>query len=97
MNVLDRAINFVAPRYRLPRTQARMALELTEGYLDRHPSRFSYDGASAGRRACGWYAPSIVNVDGHPRVRPSHCGVEEFGRSRCTLSLPPFTLSKQHH
>ena len=51
MNVLDRAINFVAPRYGLRRTQARMALELTEGYLERHASRFSYDGASAGRRA----------------------------------------------
>ena len=53
MNVLDRAINFVAPRYGLRRTQARMALELTEGYLERHASRFSYDGASAGRRATG--------------------------------------------
>jgi hypothetical protein len=49
MNVLDRAINFVAPRYGLRRTQARMALELTEGYLERHASRFSYDVASAGR------------------------------------------------
>jgi len=64
MNVLDRAINFVAPRYGLRRTQARIALELTEGYLDRHASRFSYDGASAGRRAYGWYAPSTdANVE----------------------------------
>jgi capsid protein len=64
MNVLDRAINFVAPRYGLRRTQARMALELTEGYLERHASRFSYDGASAGRRAYGWYAPSTdANVE----------------------------------
>ena len=64
MNVLDRAINFVAPRYGLRRTQARMALGLTEGYLERHASRFSYDGASAGRRAYGWYAPSSdANVE----------------------------------
>jgi hypothetical protein len=64
MNVLDRAINFVAPRYGLRRTQARMALELTEGYLERHASRFSYDGASAGRRAYGWYAPSTdANIE----------------------------------
>jgi hypothetical protein len=35
MNALDRAINFVAPRYGLRRTQARFALEVTEEYLDR--------------------------------------------------------------
>ena len=33
-------------------------LELTQDYLDRHAQRFSYDGATAGRRAHGWYAAS---------------------------------------
>jgi hypothetical protein len=90
MNVLDRAINFVAPRYGLRRTQARMALELTEGYLERHAARFSYDGASAGRRAYGWYAPSTdANVE--------LMGSLVWLRNRSRDLIHRMTLGLRHH
>jgi capsid protein len=64
MNVLDRAIGIVAPRYALRRTQARAVLTLTQDYMERHAERFTYDRSSAGRRAHGWYAPSSdANVE----------------------------------
>ena len=38
--------------------------QLIEGYRRRHAERFRYDGATAGRRAYGWYANSTdVNVE----------------------------------
>ena len=38
--------------------------ELVEGYRRRHAQRFAYDGATAGRRAYGWYAASAdANVE----------------------------------
>src|SRR6185312_3732709 len=64
MNFLDRAIAVVAPQRALQRVRNRLALELTQDYLDRHAQRFSYDGATAGRRAYGWYAASTdANVE----------------------------------
>lgn len=64
MNVIDRAIEMVAPRYAFRRMQARAALTLTQDFLERHAERFTYDGSSAGRRAHGWYAPSTdANVE----------------------------------
>jgi lambda family phage portal protein len=64
MNLLDRAIGVVAPRVALQRVRSRVALELTTGYLERHAQRFRYDGATAGRRAHGWYAASTdANVE----------------------------------
>jgi lambda family phage portal protein len=64
MNLLDRAIGVVAPRVALQRARSRVALELTTGYLERHAQRFRYDGATAGRRAHGWYAASTdANVE----------------------------------
>jgi len=63
-NFLDRAISFLSPRAGLQRAQSRMALELTNGYLERHAQRFSYDGATPGRRTNGWYAASAdANVE----------------------------------
>ncbi len=64
MNLLDRAISIVSPRAALRRVRSRVALELTAGYLERHAERFRYEGASGGRRANGWYAPSTdANVE----------------------------------
>ena len=64
MNLLDKAINFVAPRAALRRARSRVALELTNSYLARHAERFRYDAATAGRRAYGWYAASTdANVE----------------------------------
>ena len=64
MNFLDKAIGVVAPQRALQRVRSRVALELTQDYLDRHAQRFSYDGATAGRRAYGWYAASTdANVE----------------------------------
>jgi capsid protein len=64
MNLLDKAIGVVAPRVALQRVRSRVALELTTGYLERHAQRFRYDGATAGRRAHGWYAASTdANVE----------------------------------
>jgi lambda family phage portal protein len=64
MNFLDKAISVVAPRVALQRARSRVALELTTGYLERHAQRFRYDGATAGRRAHGWYAASTdANVE----------------------------------
>ena len=64
MNLLDKAISIVAPRVALQRVRSRVALELTTGYLERHAQRFRYDGATAGRRAHGWYAASTdANVE----------------------------------
>jgi lambda family phage portal protein len=64
MNLLDKAISIVAPRVALQRVRSRVALELTTGYLERHAQRFRYEGASAGRRAHGWYAASTdANVE----------------------------------
>ena len=64
MNFLDRAISVVAPRIALERVRSRVALELTQGYLERHAHRFRYEGATAGRRAHGWYAASTdANVE----------------------------------
>jgi lambda family phage portal protein len=64
VNLIDRTIEAVAPRYALRRMQARAALTLTQDYMERHGERFSYDGSSAGRRAHGWYAPSSdANVE----------------------------------
>ncbi len=64
MNFLDRAISAVAPQRALQRVRSRVALELTQDYLDRHAQRFRYDGATAGRRAYGWYAASTdANVE----------------------------------
>ena len=64
MNLLDKAISIVAPRVALQRVRSRVALELTTGYLERHAQRFRYEGATAGRRAHGWYAASTdANVE----------------------------------
>jgi lambda family phage portal protein len=64
MNLIDRTIEAMAPRYALRRMQARAALTLTQDYMERHAERFAYDGSSAGRRAHGWYAPSSdANVE----------------------------------
>ena len=64
MNLLDKAIGIVAPRVALQRVRNRVALELTKGYLERHAQRFRYEGATAGRRAHGWYAASTdANVE----------------------------------
>jgi lambda family phage portal protein len=64
MNLLDKAISVVAPHVALQRARSRVALELTTGYLERHAQRFRYDGATAGRRAHGWYAASTdANVE----------------------------------
>src|SRR5580658_3768441 len=64
MNFLDRAIGAVAPRLALQRVRNRVALELTQDYLERHAQRFRYEGATAGRRAYGWYAASSdANVE----------------------------------
>ncbi len=64
MNLLDKAISVVSPRAALRRVRSRVALELTTGYLQRHAQRFRYEGASAGRRANGWYAASTdANVE----------------------------------
>ena len=64
MNLLDRAIGVVAPRLALQRVRNRVALELTQDYLERHAQRFRYEGATAGRRAHGWYAASTdANVE----------------------------------
>jgi lambda family phage portal protein len=47
-----------------PMTIQRMRNQLVSEYMDRHAQRFTYDGASAGRRTHGWYAPSSdVNVE----------------------------------
>ena len=49
-----------AGRYVVQRTVS----ELVEGYRRRHAERFRYDGATAGRRAHGWYAASTdANVE----------------------------------
>ena len=64
MNFLDRAIGAVAPRLALQRVRNRVALELTQDYLERHAQRFRYEAATAGRRAHGWYAASTdANVE----------------------------------
>jgi capsid protein len=64
MNVLDRAIELVAPKAALRRAQARAVLTLTQDFMGRHAERFSYDGAAAGRRANSWIAPSTdANVE----------------------------------
>jgi len=60
MNILGKAISIVAPRAGLRRLQARTALHLAQ----QAAQRFSYDGATPGRRAHGWYAPSTdANVE----------------------------------
>jgi lambda family phage portal protein len=42
----------------------RAIAELVDGYRRRHAERFRYEGASAGRRAYGWYAASTdANVE----------------------------------
>src|SRR5580658_680911 len=42
----------------------RVVGELVEGYRQRHAPRFAYEGATAGRRAYGWYAASAdANVE----------------------------------
>jgi lambda family phage portal protein len=45
-------------------TPERARAQLLQEYMDRHAMRFSFDGAAAGRRAYGWYAPSSdANVE----------------------------------
>ena len=56
MNLLDRAIGAVAPPLALQRVRNRVALELTQDYLERHAQRFRYEGVAPGRRAHGWHA-----------------------------------------
>jgi lambda family phage portal protein len=64
MNFLDKAIGLVSPGSALRRARERYALGVTEGYTKRHAERYSYDGATAGRRAAGWYAASTdANVE----------------------------------
>ena len=47
-----------------PMTLERMRRQLVSEYMARHAQRFSYDGAAAGRRTHGWYAPSSdANVE----------------------------------
>jgi lambda family phage portal protein len=60
MNFLDRAISFVSPQSALVRARARMALD----YVERQSEKFSYEGATSGRRVHGWYAASTdANVE----------------------------------
>ena len=64
MNFLDRAIGTVAPRFALKREIARATLELARPLLKRQSEQLSYEGASAGRRTAGWYAPATdANVE----------------------------------
>ena len=58
LNLIDRAVSYLSPRAGLKRAHARMALSLTEGYLERHAQRFGYEGAAPGRRTSGWYTSS---------------------------------------
>jgi lambda family phage portal protein len=61
---IDRAIGVIDPARALRRVRARMALRAVEGALADESERFSYDGAAAGRRSHGWYAPSSdANVE----------------------------------
>jgi lambda family phage portal protein len=59
---LDRAIGVIDPERALRRVRAKAALRAVDDIL--RQEQFSYDGASAGRRAHGWYAPSSdANVE----------------------------------
>lgn len=49
MNLLDRALEVVAPQLAVKRTQARLALRELENYGERR-----FDGSSVGRRTAGW-------------------------------------------
>jgi hypothetical protein len=56
---LERAIG-ISGRYAVQRAVG----ELVDGYRRRHAQRFRYEGATAGRRAYGWYAASTdANVE----------------------------------
>jgi hypothetical protein len=84
MNLLDRAISFVAPRAALQRARTRVALEPITGDPERHARRFRYDGATAGRRANGWYAAS---TDASVELMGSHTWLRNplhLGRRRST-------------
>jgi lambda family phage portal protein len=61
---IDRALGVVAPRVALRRIRSRAALDVLSREMDRQAHRFSYDAASSGRRANGWYASSAdANVE----------------------------------
>lgn len=62
MNFLDKAIGYFSPKTALDRARARMALDQSDRIL--RSEKFRYDGATAGRRAYGWYAASSdANVE----------------------------------
>lgn len=65
MNFVERAIGAIAPGVALRRLRARVALEYAQKLVGRDSrERFAYDGATAGRRTHGWYAPSTdANVE----------------------------------
>jgi lambda family phage portal protein len=67
MNILDRAISFVSPTRALDRARSRIGLEYAgeiQKRLEERAERFGYEGATAGRRVHGWYAPSTdANVE----------------------------------
>lgn len=54
--LIDKAIGVFAPERALQRVRAKIALRAVDQILQKE--NFSYDGASAGRRTHGWYAPS---------------------------------------
>lgn len=59
-NWLDRAVGYVSPQRGLGRVKARAAM----GLMERYTERFGYEGATAGRRAHGWYSTSAdANVE----------------------------------
>lgn len=63
MNFIERAIGAVAPGVALRRLRNRVALEYASK-LEGRSERFGFDGATAGRRTHGWYAPSSdANVE----------------------------------
>jgi len=71
---------------RLRRAQARAALMVTQGYMQRHAERFSYDGAAAGRRANGWIAPS---TDANVELMDRWCGYAiAVATSSGTIRMP---------
>src|SRR5580658_4790472 len=65
MNFVERAIGAVAPGVALKRLRNRVALEYASTLEARAVrEKFGYEGATAGRRVHGWYAPSTdANVE----------------------------------
>lgn len=82
MNLLDRAIAYIAPETAAKRARARFAFEQISNFRREASQRFGYDAARSSRRHGGWFAPATdANAETGPSIAALRNTARELARN----------------